>query len=69
VVEISLLGFEFGIGVRGGHAHLVRSPGKSRVKADAQKTPDMPRIVLHFRSHYKASTWKFPFSSVRTLDL
>ncbi len=69
VVEIGLLVFELAIGVGGGHGHLVRAPGKSRVKADAQKAPDMPGIVLHFGSHYKASTWKFPFSSVRTLNL
>jgi len=69
VVEVCLLGLELGIGEWRSWAHQYRIPGKSRETAGAQKSPDIPGIVLTFARLYKPSTWHFPFSSVRTLNL
>ena len=47
VVEGGLLGGHFGIGRGSGHAHRSRISAKTRAKAPAQKSPDIPGTVLH----------------------
>ena len=69
VVEVGLLGLELGIGEGSGPGHRDDAPAKSRATTSAQKSPDIPGIVPAFPSLYKPSTWDFPFSSVRTLNL
>jgi hypothetical protein len=60
---------ELGVGQGRDHAHHGRDHRKKRAKRGAQKSPDIPGIVPDFLALYKPSTWKFTFSSVRTLNL
>ncbi len=69
VLEVGLLGLQLGIGGWWTPAQRNRAPPKSTAIASAQKSPDIPGIVLRFASTYKPSTWDFTFSSVRTLNL
>ena len=47
MVEGGLLGGDLGIGRGSGHAHRGPNSAKSRGKAPAQKSPDIPGTVLH----------------------
>ena len=69
VLEVGLLGLQLRIGEWRRPAHRHRTRPKTRASASAQKSPDIPGIVLRFAGFYKPSTWDFPFSSVRTLNL
>jgi len=69
VLEVFLFGLELWVGQGRGNAHHGSEHAKKRANEGAQKSPDMPGIVPLFQLQNKASSWDFPFWSVRTLNL
>ncbi len=56
-IEIGLLGCHLGVGRGSGARHRPLSHDKERAAIGAQKTPDMPGILLTFFVSYKPLTW------------
>jgi hypothetical protein len=69
VIEGGLFCGNLGIGWGRGHTHEAWVSPKSRVKAPAQKSPDIPGTVLDLDIQNNTLSWYFTFSSVRTLNL
>ena len=69
VVECGLLSGDLGIGRGSGRAHRGPISAKTRGKAPAQKSPDIPGTVLHLDLSNKPFSWYFAFSSAWTLNL
>jgi hypothetical protein len=67
--EVVLFGLELGIGERRSHGHRGTLHDKERANNGAQISPNMSGIVTPFPLPNKASSWDFPFWSVRTLNL
>ena len=69
MIEGGLLGGHLGVGRGSGRAHDGPFSAKTRAKAPAQKSPDIPGTVHDLDLSNKPFSWYFAFSSAWTLNL